>query len=383
MSLDETNLHILATSGNTKERQYAARIQPIRKNGHLLLVTLLLFNVLVNETLPIIMDDIIGGGIMAILLSSALIVIFGEIIPQAVCSRHGLAIGAFFARPVGIFIWIMFIISYPIAKLLDAILGKEKGVIYRRAELKELIKYHESSTLRGGDLVTDTVTIMRGAIDLQEKIVENALTPIEKSFLISYDAILDQKTLEVIVRTGHSRIPVYKGTRDNIIGVLLTKSLILYNPHDAIPLRKHTINKIPTVEANLPLFEMLNIFQEGRSHIAIVVRSKKEQKTPPIGIITLEDVLEELIQEEIYDETDKCVGLTVRVDTGSKLILANTTHRTSTNDPISTIGGEGRGRRKFRNITIRSRSQPVTGPRVNEATPLLQTSSPHSAIIMY
>lgn len=78
--------------------KYALRIQPIRKNGHLLLVTLLLGNVLINETLPIIMDDVMGGGgIYAILVSSALIVIFGEIIPQAVCSRFGLAVGAFFA----------------------------------------------------------------------------------------------------------------------------------------------------------------------------------------------------------------------------------------------------------------------------------------------
>ena len=72
--------------------------KPIRKNGHLLLVTLLLANVIVNETLPIVMDDVLGGGgVSAVLASTALIVIFGEIIPQSVCSRYGLAVGAFFA----------------------------------------------------------------------------------------------------------------------------------------------------------------------------------------------------------------------------------------------------------------------------------------------
>jgi metal transporter CNNM len=72
--------------------------KPIRKNGHLLLVTLLLANVIVNETLPIIMDDVLGGGgVTAILASTVLIVVFGEIIPQSVCSRYGLVIGAFFA----------------------------------------------------------------------------------------------------------------------------------------------------------------------------------------------------------------------------------------------------------------------------------------------
>jgi metal transporter CNNM len=72
----------------------------------LLLVTLLLANVIVNETLPIVMDDVLGGGgITAVLASTALIVVFGEIIPQSVCSRYGLAVGAFFAWCVIFFIY--------------------------------------------------------------------------------------------------------------------------------------------------------------------------------------------------------------------------------------------------------------------------------------
>ncbi|KAK9763091.1 hypothetical protein K7432_010548, partial [Basidiobolus ranarum] len=134
MSLDQTNLHILATSGDEKQKKYAARIQPIRENGHLLLVTLLLTNTLVNETLPILFDSLFGGGgFTAILVSTGLIVLFGEIIPQSVCSRHGLRVGAFFAWPVRILIWIMWIIAYPIACLLDWVLGEHHGVIYRRA----------------------------------------------------------------------------------------------------------------------------------------------------------------------------------------------------------------------------------------------------------
>ncbi|CAG8856035.1 32555_t:CDS:2, partial [Gigaspora margarita] len=97
MSLDETNINILIRSEDPKKRKYAACILPIHKNGHLLLINLLVCNVLVNETLPIIMDDVIGSGISAILASSTLILLFGEIIPQAICARYGLAIGAFFA----------------------------------------------------------------------------------------------------------------------------------------------------------------------------------------------------------------------------------------------------------------------------------------------
>jgi metal transporter CNNM len=97
MSLDETNLTILINSGTPEQRKYASLILPIRKNGHLLLVTLLLTNTLINESLPIFLDSVFGGGYIAILVSTGLILVFGEVIPQSICARHGLRIGAFFA----------------------------------------------------------------------------------------------------------------------------------------------------------------------------------------------------------------------------------------------------------------------------------------------
>ncbi|CAG8549887.1 9385_t:CDS:2, partial [Diversispora eburnea] len=311
MSIDETYLNILAGSDNHTQRKYAQRIQPIRKNGHLLLVTLLISNVLVNETLPIIMDDVLGGGgIWAILVSSMLIVLFGEIIPQAVCSRYGLAIGAFFAWPVRILIWLT------VTRLLDLFLGEDHGIIYRRS----------------GDLVKDSVTIIRGALDLQDKVVESTMTPIDKVKIYS---------------TGHSRIPVYEGSRENIFGVLLT--LIMYNPEKAAPLRDFRINPIPKVTGETLLFDILNTFQEGRSHMAIVI---KGEASIPIGIITLEDVLEELIQEEIYDESDKRTGLAVKFETGDHLILASKKTPANLNNNNILNGSKVQQKNKFKSPSL-------------------------------
>ncbi|ODQ50589.1 DUF21-domain-containing protein, partial [Saitoella complicata NRRL Y-17804] len=320
MTLDETQLQVLARSGNPTQRRHAEKILPVRKNGHLLLVSLLLANVVVNETLPIITENAFGGGVMAIVTSTVLIVVFAEIIPQAVCSRYGLAVGAFMAWPVRILIWCMFVFSYPIAKLLDYILGQNHGMVYRRSELAELLTFHSQQEHHGGDLNLDAVTIMRGALDLHEKTVENAMTQIEEVFMLHIDTRLDRETIEKIVKSGHSRVPVYDmvtdeedmldaershqplspeamGTRRSIIGCLLVKNLILLDPDDSVPLREVSISTLPTVQSDLPLFDILNSFQEGRSHMAIV-------KLSPVGIITLEDVLEELIGEEIYDESD-------------------------------------------------------------------------------
>ncbi|KAF5378150.1 hypothetical protein D9615_007632 [Tricholomella constricta] len=185
------------------------------------------------------------------------------------------------------------IISWPVAKLLELVLGAHHGIIYRRAELKELIAMHSSHATLGGDLKTDTVTIIGATLDLQEKVVKQAMTPIDEVFMLSIDSKLDYALLKKICQTGHSRVPVYEevdvpisslgGTDDGstkertkklkkILGILLVKQCVLLDPKDATPLRKIPLNKVPYVPNNEPLLGILDKFQEGRSHMAIVSR---------------------------------------------------------------------------------------------------------------
>lgn len=81
MSLDRTELKILKSTGTGKEREYAAIIQPIRDHGNYLLCSILLGNVLVNSTFTILLDGLTSG-LVAVVSSTLLIVIFGEITPQ-------------------------------------------------------------------------------------------------------------------------------------------------------------------------------------------------------------------------------------------------------------------------------------------------------------
>lgn len=79
MGLDETNLQVMLESGSESEKKNAIRVLGLLSKGkYWVLVTLLLSNVIVNEALPIVLDSIIGGGYLAVLISTALIVIFGE-----------------------------------------------------------------------------------------------------------------------------------------------------------------------------------------------------------------------------------------------------------------------------------------------------------------
>lgn len=137
--MDKTDLKILCTTGTELERKYASAIMPVRSHGSLLLCSLLLGNVLVNSVLTILMDDLTSG-LIAVIFSTLAIVIFGEIMPQAICSRHGLAVGAKTIYITKFVILLTFLVAYPISKILDYMLGEEIGNVYNRERLKELVK---------------------------------------------------------------------------------------------------------------------------------------------------------------------------------------------------------------------------------------------------
>ncbi|GJY75317.1 DUF21 domain-containing protein-like protein, partial [Tanacetum coccineum] len=149
-----------------------------------------------------------NGAWGAILISVTLILLFGEIIPQSVCARHGLAIGAAVSPFVRVLVCICFPVAYPISKLLDHLLGHEHVALFRRAELKTLVNFHGNEAGKGGELTHDETTIIAGALELSDKTASDAMTPISDTFTIDINAKLDRDLMNVILEKGHSRIPV-------------------------------------------------------------------------------------------------------------------------------------------------------------------------------
>lgn len=123
MSLDCAELHLVARSGTDVEKMYAKRIQPIRSRGHFLLCTILLSNVMLNTTLTVLLGQLTSS-LMAVITATLSIVIIADIIPQAICARHGLVIGARTIYITYLFMFLTFPLSYPISKVLDWILGE-------------------------------------------------------------------------------------------------------------------------------------------------------------------------------------------------------------------------------------------------------------------
>ncbi|KAK1256739.1 DUF21 domain-containing protein [Acorus gramineus] len=277
MSLSLVDLEVLIKSGRPLDRIHASKIFPVVKNQHLLLCTLLIGNSLAMESLPIFLDKLVPPW-AAILISVTLILAFGEILPQAICTRYGMRVGAMMAPFVHVLLMVFFPVAYPISKMLDWMLGKGHAVLLRRPELKTFMNFHGNEAGKGGDLTRDETTIIAGALELTEKTVKDAMTPISKAFSVDLNGILDVQMLNMIMTKGHSRVPIYSGNPSNIIGIILVKNLLTVDPKDSIPLRKMTIRKIPRVSENMPLYDILNEFQKGHSHMAVVVKNHNEKQ---------------------------------------------------------------------------------------------------------
>ncbi|XP_067909177.1 metal transporter CNNM2-like isoform X2 [Heterodontus francisci] len=352
MALDPMELRIVQNCGTEKEKNYAKRIEPVRRQGNYLLCSLLLGNVLVNTTLTILLDDIAGSGVVAVAVSTIGIVIFGEIVPQAICSRHGLAVGATTIVLTKFFMLLTFPASYPVSRLLDVILGQEIGTVYNREKLLEMLRVTDPYN----DLVKEELNIIQGALELRTKTVEDVMTPLRDCFMITCDAILDFTTMSEIMESGYTRIPVYEGERSNIVDLLFVKDLAFVDPDDCTPLKTitkfynhplHFVFNDTKLDAMLEEFKKgqppqktvvypfwqqlmtrlnaaytvcksweqmrkkmahLTKYGKGKSHLAIVQRVNNEGEGDPfyevLGIVTLEDVIEEIIKSEILDETD-------------------------------------------------------------------------------
>ncbi|XP_053274847.1 LOW QUALITY PROTEIN: metal transporter CNNM1-like [Pleuronectes platessa] len=307
LALDPVELQVLQNSGTDKEQNYARKIESVRRHGNYVLCTLLLGNAIINASLAVWMCQILGMTWLSTVICAFGIFFIGEILPHSVASRHGLAIASKTIWVTRLLMVLSFPISYPISKLLDLILNQEISNFYTREKLLEMLRvsdpYH--------DLVKEELNIIQGALELRTKTVEDVLTPLTDCFMLASDAVLDFNTMSEIMQSGYTRIPVFENERSNILDILFVKDLAFVDPDDCTPLKTVTqFYKLPLhcVFNDTKLDTMLEEFKKGKSHLAVVQRVNNEGEGDPfyevMGIVTLEDVIEEIIKSEILDETD-------------------------------------------------------------------------------
>ncbi|CAL6019437.1 Conserved_hypothetical protein [Hexamita inflata] len=317
LGIDPLRLETFEKCGEPSEQKAAKKVKLIMEDRHLLLCAILFFNALCMEVLPILLDTLVGPQ-LAVLLSITGILLCGEIVPQAICNKYGLQVGAAMIPLLWTMIFTTFAITYPLARFLDKLLGPEHIHYYERKQLEQLVLMHtnehidkehgkkpnennSSDSEETSHLDKDEATQIQGAIKAASMTIKDVLTDIKDVTMLPLDTVFDQEMMNYLYECGHSRIPIYEGDAQNIIGVIHVKQMIMYKPS-----LKHQLNRA-SVRQNLVFFEpstrifdALNQFQTGKSHLGIV---RDEAKI--YGIVTLEDLVELILQTEIFDEEDR------------------------------------------------------------------------------
>jgi len=294
MSLEVADLKRKVKIGN----QNARKVLPLRKNAHLSLAGILLTNVAAVSATSLVIDDKFNG-IIAGIASTLLIVIFGEIFPQAVFARRALTFCARLAPALRIMIFFTYPVSKPLQLLLDKLFSEEKTPLQSRHELGIMISEHLGNT--GSELDNDEVEIIRGALQLSEKHVRDIMTPIDQVFWLTPDTVMNGAKIDEIKANGWSRLPVLNRQRTTCFGVLLMKDLVDVN-FDEERLRADDLPLYPTqiVGSMTALDTLFRKFIFGGVHLIPIERDDRI-----VGIVTIEDLLEEIVGHEIEDETDR------------------------------------------------------------------------------
>ncbi|CAJ0584394.1 unnamed protein product, partial [Mesorhabditis spiculigera] len=317
MSLSINELQLIMKCGSRSEQKYAKAILPIRRRGNQLLCTILLMNVVVNASISILFEDMTSGTI-AFIVSSAGIVVFGEICPQSICVKKGLAVGARTLFLTKFFMALTYPLAFPISKILDWLVGVDVDK-FDRNRLLEIMKMGSG---REGD--PENLKIAIGALELASKSVMDVMTKIEDTYMLPSNTVVNPATIAEIAQKGYSRIPIFDGgDRNNIVSLLYVKELALVNKNANITVG--TVGnraRLRFVDENHPLTEM------GEYHMAIIRRGSDDDEhfyqatldslsngdielselSPSreiLGVITLEDIVEEILQAEIMDESDQ------------------------------------------------------------------------------
>lgn len=290
----------------------AEKIYSIRKNGNFLLCTLLLGNVAVNSAISVVMSEI-ASGFMAASISTGAIFIFGEVFPQALFSRHAFNVGAKTTWLVKIFMFIMYPIAKPLSMLLDFVFGKELSHRLNKRELELLLEDHVENGID-----SDEKRIMVGAMKFSDKKAIDVITPSPMLFALELNAILNDELIAKIKDEHYSRIPVYNVEKDHITGILYAKDLLGIDT--SLNSTVYSIcrkDNILCIQESHKLDSLLNHMIQTKVHMSFVFNDFGSLT----GIVTLEDIIEEILTVEIMDENDTIADLQHLAKNSNKNIL--------------------------------------------------------------
>eukprot|EP00796_Vickermania_ingenoplastis_P001495 gene1495-882_t len=327
-SLDPNRLRGIAQSGNVKDAKKAEKLLKILDEPHWLLITLLIWNDIALETLPLLLDALLNP-VLAVVVSVLVTLVFCEIIPQAVFIHNAFSVCAFLAPMIHILMYVCSPVAWPIAKLLDYIVGDKEVVPFQRRELKALIAYqdelrdkrrsakedvsgtHPSKAESEGsgedDLEKEEMTIMLNVLSLSESRAKNMIqTPIADMYRLHSEAYITEEVVETIFHNGYNFVLVYEdpGNPDNVVSFFLTNTLALLvyrREEELIRVKDLQLRPLSRMSGETVGTEVFIGLQRLSPAIALIV---DEATNAPAGVLTLRNVTELIHQTTFKAEMD-------------------------------------------------------------------------------
>lgn len=340
-----------------KKRLGAGSLAWLKANPNIMLATILVGNNIVNVSASAIGTSLmlfymasIGMGGVGVALSIAIgiltfvTLVFGEIIPKTVAIRDPER----FALLVAPLVWVLAIVLYPVVQLLIILStpfvyifgGKmpRKGPFLTVEEIKILLSLGEKE----GIIAEEEREMISSIFEFGRTVVREVMTPRPDMQCVDVSDPID-KAINLIIEGGHSRIPVYEGNLDNILGVVYAKDLLRCKASvECSSSIRDFLRTVLFIPEGKRIEHLLHEMQAARTHIAIVV----DEYGGTAGVVSMEDIVEEIVGE-IYDEFEKKVKAVEKIDELTTVIdarmnIADVNKLLATNFPekeYDTLGG--------------------------------------------
>lgn len=239
------------------------------------------------------------GVVIATVIATFFIIVF-EVVAKTFAARHSERTSLALARPVNLLIYISYPLIRGLAVVTNSIVNmiggdiKTKDSLVTEEEIRAFIKISGEVDL----LHKEKYKMLSKVFDFSETIVRAVMTPKKNVVSVSVDAKVEEN-IDKALESGYSRMPVYKDSENNIIGIINIKDLLNLSVNKGVVVFQDIIYPPVVVSGAKKVTELLKEFKKGHTHLAIVV----DQAGRVEGIVTLEDLLEEIVGE-IEDEYD-------------------------------------------------------------------------------
>lgn len=299
-SLNAIRLKQMAKAGDKKAKQ----AYKISKNFTETITTILIGNNIVNILATSLTTSLFStlfgayGVAIATVVMTILILLFGEIIPKILAKSYAERMALYFAKPLSILSFVLKPITMIIVKV-QTTWEKKMNVEHITATEGEFLEIL-STIEQEGVLEQEEREMIESVIEFDDKLIREVMVPSEKViFVYDYSTFADLKELLRVHKL--SRIPVLDSKTLEVIGIIRVRDVLDLLLNDKVVVLADIMQKPIYISQRRRLPQVLDEIQRSREHMAVVVESMKSNRF--VGIVTLEDLLEELVGE-IYDEYD-------------------------------------------------------------------------------